>query len=105
MKTTEIIKKYGQPNQTGKGYLVAIDLPYPMRLAWDKKTTVKKMMCHKLVAEKFKAAFSEILEVYGLEKIQELGIDIFGGCFNFRKMLQLFSSRILHSHDEPHRQL
>ena len=29
---------------------------------------------------------NEILEVYGLAKIQELGIDLFGGCFNFRSM-------------------
>jgi len=86
MITTEtLIKKYGKPDPNG-GYLVSIDLPYPMRLAWDKKTTVNKMRCHKLVANKFKAVFAELLEVYGLEKIQELGIDLFGGCFNLRVM-------------------
>jgi len=86
MITTEtLIKKYGKPDPNG-GYLVSIDLPYPMRLAWDKKTTVNKMRCHKLVANKFKAVFTELLEVYGLEKIQELGIDLFGGCFNLRVM-------------------
>lgn len=77
---------YGTPNTTGKGYLVMIDLPYPMRLAWDKNVIVKRMQCHKLVADKFKAVFNDLLEHYGLEKIQELGIDLFGGCFNYRAM-------------------
>ena len=85
ISTKEAIKKYGKPNESGT-YLVSIDLPYPMRLAWDKKTTVKKMRCHKLVASNFKAVFNEILSVYGIEKIKELGIDLFGGCFNFRSM-------------------
>lgn len=83
--TEQAIKKYGKPNQEGT-YLVTIELPYPMRLAWDKKVTVKTMRCHKLVADKFKAVFKDILDKYGLTKIQELGIDLFGGCFNFRAM-------------------
>lgn len=85
ISTKEAIKKYGEPNESGT-YLVSIDLPYPMRLAWDKKTTVNKMRCHKLVESNFKAVFNEILSVYGIEKIKELGIDLFGGCFNFRSM-------------------
>jgi hypothetical protein len=85
MTTQEAIKRFGQPNEAGT-YLTTIDLPYPMRIAWDVNTTVKKIRCHKLVAENFKAVFSELLEVYGYEKIKELGIDLFGGCFNFRKM-------------------
>ncbi len=83
--TKEAIAKYGKPTQEGK-YLVSIDLPYPMRLAWDLKTTVNKMRCHKLVADNFKKVFLELKEVYGYEKLKELGIDLFGGCFNFRAM-------------------
>ena len=85
LKTNEIIDKYGKPNQNGT-YLVSIKLPYPMRLAWDKNTKVNTMRCHKLVAQNFTNAFNEILSVYGLAKIQELGIDLFGGCFAFRAM-------------------
>ena len=85
MKTEEIIKKYGEPNQGGI-YLTSIKLPYPMKLAWDKSTKVTTIRCHKLVADNFSSVFNEILEVYGLAKIQELGIDLFGGCFNFRSM-------------------
>jgi len=83
--TAKAIKDFGKPNEKGT-YLTTINLPYPMRLAWDKKTKVKTMRCHKLVAANFTNVFKDILEHYGLEKIQELGIDIYGGCFNFRKM-------------------
>jgi hypothetical protein len=86
MTTKQTIAKYGKPNVTGEGYLVTIQLPYPMRLAWDTDTVVHRMRCHKLVADKFLAVFNEIHRVYGYEKIKELGIDLFGGCFNFRKM-------------------
>ena len=86
MTTNEIIKKYGQPNITGAGYLTTINLPYPMRLAWDLKTKVKRMSCHKKVAENFTSVFNELLDHYGLPEIQRLGIDLYGGCFNYRKM-------------------
>jgi hypothetical protein len=83
--TQKLIEVYGTPEEN-PDYLVTINLPYPMRLAWDKSKTVTKMRCHKLVDEKFIAIFKDILTHYGLPKIQELGIDLFGGCFNFRKM-------------------
>lgn len=86
MTTQQINKKYGTPNETGNGYLVKIQLPYPMRLAWDTDTKVNSMMCHKLVANNFLAVFNEIHRTYGYDKIKELGIDLFGGCFNYRKM-------------------
>jgi hypothetical protein len=83
--TRQAIAKYGKPNQQGS-YLTTIKLPYPMRLAWDTKTKVTKMRCHKLVADDFIGVFNDLLEHYGYEKIVELGIDLFGGCFNFRAM-------------------
>lgn len=86
LSTAQAIKKYGTPNETGAGYLVTLTLPYPMRLAWDTDETVTKIRCHKLVAAKFEAVFKDLLETYGLTRIKELGIDLFGGCFNFRKM-------------------
>jgi len=84
--TKELISKYGQPNDTGSGYLTMIKLPYPMSLSWDMDVKVTRMSCHKLIADKFLAVFNDLLDHYGYEKIVELGIDRFGGCFNFRKM-------------------
>lgn len=86
MTTQQIIKKYGTPNETGKGYLVVINLPYPMRLAWETTTKIKKISCHKNIATNLEGVFKDLLEHYGEAKIKELGIDLFGGCFNYRKM-------------------
>ena len=85
LTTKQIIQIYGQPNQQGS-YLTTIQLPFPMRLAWDKKTSVTKMRVHKKAAQDFINVFNELLAVYGLAKIQALGIDLFGGCFAFRAM-------------------
>jgi hypothetical protein len=84
--TKELIKKYGKPSENGSPYLVSVKVPYPMRLAWDKDTKVTKIRCHKMVADKLQSIFNDILEHYGYDEIQKLGIDLYAGCFNFRKM-------------------
>lgn len=83
LTTPQIIAKYGEP---GDDNLVSIELPFPLRISWDKAKYTSKMKCHKLVADKVKAIFEDILAYYGLPKIKELGIDLFGGCYNFRQM-------------------
>ncbi len=56
---------------------------------------VTKMRCHKLVADAFLNVFNELLEVYGYQRLVELGIDLYGGCFNFRKMRERSLASIL----------
>lgn len=84
MTTNKVIERYGKPNITGEGYLTTIKLPYPMRIAWDTDRQIFTMRCHKLVANNFVAVFNDILSEYGIKKIKELGIDLYGGCFNYR---------------------
>jgi len=87
MLTTQQLKsKYGVPNETGRGYLQVINLTYPMRLAWDKSKVVNKITCHKAIAGKLQAVFNDLLTHYGYDKIKALGIDLYGGCFNYRAM-------------------
>lgn len=86
LTTQQATKKYGTPTVTGAEYLVTLELPYPMRLAWDLDTKVSKMRVHKMVKDNFKGVFDDLLSHYGYEKLVELGIDLFGGCFAYRKM-------------------
>jgi hypothetical protein len=86
LTTQQIIAKYGKPDDDGSDYLVTLNLPYPMRLAWDTDTTVIRIRCHRLIKDKLSAVFNDLLEHYGLAEIKRLGIDLFGGCFAFRKM-------------------
>jgi len=83
--TTQATQKYGVPSKN-PNYLTTLNLPYPMRLSWDKNIKVNKIQCHKLVGDKLGKIFTELLEIYGYDKIVELGIDLYGGCFNFRTM-------------------
>jgi hypothetical protein len=83
--TDQAIAKYGIPSKN-PNYLTTLNLPYPMRLSWDKNVKVNKMQCHKLIHNQLSSVFTDILAHYGYQKIFELGIDLFGGCFNFRAM-------------------
>lgn len=81
--TQEMIARYGQPGPENQ---VMCETPFPLRIAWDTKVSVNRFQCHKLVEDKFKAVLQDILDYYGYDRIKELGIDLFGGCYNFRKM-------------------
>lgn len=80
----QIISKYGQPGDPDN--FTVIILPYQMRIAWDVKTVVNKIQCHKLIAQNLLDVFGDLLIHYGYDKIKELGIDLFGGCVNVRLM-------------------
>lgn len=82
LTTEEITKKYGEP---GPDNLIMLDLPYPLRIAWDLKKTTKRAQFHKLAAPNLKAVFDEILKTYGLDEIQRLGIDLYAGTYMYRK--------------------
>lgn len=84
MTTADIIKIYGQPGDITNFKQVL--LPFPLRIAWDLKSKVTKMTVHKLEEAHVQAIFTELMQVYGYDKLTKLGIDIFGGCYNFRKM-------------------
>lgn len=85
IKTQNAIKTYGFPSEN-PNYLTTLNLPFPVHLSWDKNVYTNKIQCHKLVVNKLGLIFKEILDHYGLDKIKELHIDMYGGCFNFRKM-------------------
>jgi hypothetical protein len=83
MTEKQIRAKYGPPGPTN---LITINLPYAMRLAWDPHVSVTRIQCHKLIAGQLELVFEDILKHYGIDEIRRLGIDLYGGCYNYRLM-------------------
>jgi hypothetical protein len=79
-----MVERFGEPGNPDN--FTVITVPYPMRIAWDPAKITSRMQCHKLAAHAFMDVFNDILTEYGVPKIRELGIDLFGGCVNFRPM-------------------
>jgi len=78
----DIRSYYGEPASN----LKTVPTPYDLRLAWDVKTTVSKITCHKKVAESLVGILEDLRDHFGLDKLKQLGLDLYGGAFNNRKM-------------------
>ena len=76
---------FGSPGKDAP--LVSIELPYPMKLSWDTSTKITKISCHKLVAEPVRRIFKKAFNHYGSTRIIQMGLDLYGGCFNDRKTI------------------
>ncbi len=61
-------------------------LPFKMKLAWDTSKEISSFSVHEKVHASAKRAFDAILAHYGKTKIKQLGLDLYGGCLNVRKM-------------------
>lgn len=81
-RQSEVSSFYGAVGQNQ----VSVEIPFDMFLAWDKGTRVRKMTLHKLVADSARRAFDSIAIVYSAAERRDLGIDLFGGSLNVRKM-------------------
>lgn len=80
MNTSQLVKLYGNPGEN----LVYCNLPYPMKIAWLPNKKLSKFLCHKSVKDNIEGIFRETLGHYGILAIQDLGLDIFGGCWEVR---------------------
>lgn len=60
--------------------------PFAMFLAWDKKVPVKKILINSRCSESALRVLQKVAGVYSSKEIKELGLDLFGGCFNNRPM-------------------
>lgn len=78
----QIVDFYGQPGTN----LITIPAPYPLKLAWDITTTVQKITCHKKVSKSLTGVLEALKDHYGIDQLQDLRLDLYGGCFNRRKM-------------------
>lgn len=76
---------YGEPGNP-QATAGMVDLPYPMKIAWDKSQIIRKFRCHAKVENAFESIFQKTLAHYGAAKVSALALDVFGGCYNLRQM-------------------
>lgn len=65
---------------------VRVELPFAMKLAWDLKVEVQRISLHSKVAASAERAFKQIAKEYSAADRAHIGLDIFGGSLNVRKM-------------------
>lgn len=84
-KQSQVRQFFGEPGSpactSGR-----VQLPYPMLIAWDTDAKITKFQCHAKVADALTRVFTETLKHYGAGDVHKFGLDLFGGCYNFRKM-------------------
>lgn len=61
-----------------------VDLPFAMRIAWDRRSTITRFSCHEKVADSAERVYRRVASAYSPEAIRDLGLDLFGGCYNYR---------------------
>ncbi len=60
-------------------FLARVNLPFPLRLAWDLSQTINQMTCHRRMTAVYASVFAGIQQS-GLQA----RVSTFGGCFAFR---------------------
>ncbi|KQZ54630.1 hypothetical protein ASD54_04700 [Rhizobium sp. Root149] len=65
---------------------VLVELPFAMVLAWDKSVRIRKISLHSKVATSASRVFEQVAEFYTEGERAALGLNIFGGSLNVRRM-------------------
>ena len=80
--TAEMTAFYGRPGENH----TMINLPFTMKLAWDKRQKINRFTINSRCAESALRCFERIAATYDARQRADLGIDLFGGCYNNRNM-------------------
>lgn len=61
-------------------------LPYPCKISWEPKKTITKFSIHRKCAASAGRVLQAVLDHYGMDEIERLGLNLWSGCLNVRKM-------------------
>lgn len=79
-----MVGAYGSPGDESN--LVRFKMPFPMRLySRDSGTTLNSHRCHRECRKDLEEILAYILEQKGHDWIVKHGVDVYAGCFNYRK--------------------
>lgn len=77
------VERFYGPVGTSQGRL---QLPFAMKLAWDRRRVVTSITLHTKVLDSAGRAFAEVEATYSDKERVDLGLDLFGGSLNVRRM-------------------
>ncbi len=63
-----------------------LSLPYEVRIAWDQSKTVDGFYIHGKVHDSAARVFDKIYSHYGDDGVEEIGVNIFSGCYSPRRI-------------------
>lgn len=76
----DLVAFYGQPGEN----LEKLQMPFPLKLSWNLTREIDLVSVNQRCYEAFAEVWNKTLEAYGRERISELSLDVFGGCYNKR---------------------
>lgn len=82
VQTQDELERYYGPVGTNQTQVV---VPYPLKIAWQPDRVITKFSCHEKVADSIVRILNRVADHYG-DRIGGLGLDLWGGCLNVRKM-------------------
>lgn len=66
--------------------LRGVECPWTLKIAWNKNQTTRKIWIHEKCADSLGRILEKVHDHYGETEIQRLGLDLYGGSYNPRKM-------------------
>jgi hypothetical protein len=78
--TESLTRFFGAPGTN----IVSLELPYEMKIAWDLRQKIRKFSCNAKVKDTFEYIFQKVKDTYSEKEIEEIGLNLFGGCLNVR---------------------
>ena len=66
--------------------MTRVEVPWTMKLAWDKNTRVRTVSIHEKNADSLTRIFAKVSDTYSTQEINEYGLNLFGGSYNCRKI-------------------
>lgn len=73
------------PNRGGEPATVIVDCPWQLTLDFNRSVKTQRIGCHPKVADSLNRVLTKIHSHYGTDEINELGLNIYGGCKNVRR--------------------
>jgi peptidoglycan hydrolase-like protein with peptidoglycan-binding domain len=81
----DMVAFYGPPGGP-RATTGTVRFPFAHKLAWNTSDQVATFKCHDLTAAAFQSVFDQAAKHYGEAEYRRLRLDLFGGCYNPRKM-------------------